>query len=87
MCPPPPSIRSRPVSASWLAAQTSTLRFVTGVYLLPMRDPFTAAKDRGVTGFVNVPWYYQGTPASSFEWKRAAMERLVEELMVPLQDG
>ena len=44
-------------------------------------------RDRGATAFVNVPWYYQGTPTSTIEWKRAAMEKLRDELITPLSEG
>jgi probable F420-dependent oxidoreductase len=59
---------------------------LVGLGVPPTVDLLRRLADRGVTGFVNVPWFYQGTPASSFQWKRAAMERLVEEVMLPLRE-
>jgi probable F420-dependent oxidoreductase len=58
-----------------------------GLGVPPTVDILRRLRDAGVTAFVNVPWYYQGTPTSSIEWKRDAMERLAETLIAPLQEG
>lgn len=57
---------------------------IVGLGVPPEVDLLERLRDRGVTGFVNVPWYYQGMPTSTIEWKREAMERFATELIEPL---
>jgi hypothetical protein len=58
-----------------------------GLGVPPTVDLLKRLRDRGATAFVNVPWYYQGTPASSLDWKRTAMEKLRDELIAPLSES
>jgi probable F420-dependent oxidoreductase len=60
---------------------------IVGLGVPPTVDLLKRLRDDGVTGFVNVPWYYQGMPESTIEWKREAMERCASDLMIPLQEG
>jgi probable F420-dependent oxidoreductase len=57
---------------------------IVGLGVPPTADLLRSLRDQGVTGFVNVPWYYQGTPTSTIEWKRARMDELAESLIAPL---
>jgi probable F420-dependent oxidoreductase len=60
---------------------------LVGLGVPPTVDLLKRLRDRGVTGFINVPWYYQGTPTSTIEWKRDAMKRFAEDLITPLQEA
>ena len=61
-----------------------TFEVIVGLGVPPEVDLLKRLRDRGVTGFVNVPWYYQGTPTSTIDWKRDAMDRFAETLIAPL---
>jgi probable F420-dependent oxidoreductase len=57
-----------------------------GLGVPPTVDLLRRLRDKGATAFVNVPWYYQGTPTSTLAWKRDAMTRLRDELIAPLSE-
>ena len=59
---------------------------IVGLSVPPDLDTFKHLGDAGVTGITNVPWYYQGTPTSSIEHKRATLERFAEQFIIPLQN-
>jgi probable F420-dependent oxidoreductase len=67
--------------------ENEPFEILVGLGVPPTVDLLKRLRDRGATAFVNVPWYYQGTPTSTLEWKRAAMEKLRDELMVPLSES
>jgi len=59
---------------------------ILGLSVPPDLDTFKRMRDLGVTGLTNVPWYYQGHPTSTIEFKRANMEAFAEQFILPLAD-
>ena len=60
---------------------------IVGLSVPPDLDTFKRLGEAGVTGITNVPWYYQGTPTSSLDHKRASLERFAEQFIEPLRDS
>lgn len=58
---------------------------IVGLHTPPDLETFKRLGDEGVTGIVNVPWYYQGTPTSSIDHKRASLEKFAEEFIEPMR--
>jgi probable F420-dependent oxidoreductase len=48
-------------------------------------DTFKRLRDAGVTGIFKVPWYYEGRPESTIEFKREDLERFAEQFIAPLR--
>jgi probable F420-dependent oxidoreductase len=47
-------------------------------------DTIKLLQDKGLTDYVVPPFYFQGTPTSTIEWKREQMERFAEQFIAPL---
>ena len=58
---------------------------IVGLTTPPDVDTFKRLEDQGVTGIVNVPWYYQGTPTSDVAFKRESLERYAESFIEPMK--
>jgi alkanesulfonate monooxygenase SsuD/methylene tetrahydromethanopterin reductase-like flavin-dependent oxidoreductase (luciferase family) len=61
------------------------LRSIVGLKVPPSLDVYKQLRDEGVTGICNVPWYYQGTPTSTVEFKRDSLRRFADEFIDPLR--
>ncbi len=57
---------------------------ICGLSVPPDVDTFKRLRADGLDGICNVPWYYQGTPNSTIEYKRETLERFAEQFIVPL---
>ena len=58
---------------------------IVGLKVPPDLDVFKRLRDEGVTGIVNVPWYYQGTPTSDIQFKRDSLKRFADQFIDPLR--
>jgi probable F420-dependent oxidoreductase len=57
---------------------------ISGLSTPPDLDTYKRLRDAGVTGIINVPWYYQGVPTSTVDYKRETLERFAEQFIQPL---
>jgi probable F420-dependent oxidoreductase len=59
---------------------------IVGLKTPPDLDVFKRLRDEGVTGIVNIPWYYSEGPTSTVAHKRETLERFAERYIGPLGD-
>jgi hypothetical protein len=59
---------------------------IAGLSTPPDVDVFRRLRDEGVTGIINIPWYYSEGPTSSVEHKRETLERFAERFIAALAD-
>jgi hypothetical protein len=52
----------------------------------PDLDTIKHLRDKGLTDYTIPPYFYQGTPTSTIEWKREQLERFAENFIIPLAD-
>jgi probable F420-dependent oxidoreductase len=57
---------------------------IAGVAEPPDLETFKRLRDAGVTGIIKVPWYYEGMPESTIDYKRENLERFAEQFIVPM---
>jgi probable F420-dependent oxidoreductase len=65
--------------------RTGDFGAIVGLKVAPDLDVFKRLRDDGVTGICNVPWYYQGTPTSTIEFKRDSLRRFADAFIDPLR--
>jgi probable F420-dependent oxidoreductase len=61
-------------------------QIIGGLWEWPSLDDAKRLSDLGLTGLVKIPWYYEGVPTSTIEFKRETMERFAEQYIEPLRD-
>ena len=59
---------------------------IAGLWEWPSLDDAKRLSDLGLTGLVKIPWYYEGVPTSTIEFKRETMERFAQQYIEPLRD-
>jgi probable F420-dependent oxidoreductase len=60
-------------------------RAVVAFNTAPSLDDIKRLRDLGLTGVVNPPWLFHGTPRSSIDHKRATLEEYARRYIEPLQ--
>ncbi len=80
----PPLLRR--LEAARREAGTADRRFgvITGLSTPPDLEVFKRLRDEGVTGIINIPWYYSEGPTSTVAHKRETLERFAERYISAL---